>query len=579
MRVILGITDGDDSGACLLVDGRLVAAVNEERLNRLKMSIGFPKQALREVLRMNGVEATEVDHVAMAAHSESYVPVPKPNKGWFQRTSAIGRMRNDLAAGLARPLGNWPVALRGYRTLKRLTMGPRRKGVRSTLRELGIKAPISYHDHHRCHTLAAFEGSGFEEGLSLSLDGGGDGCCSQVWSIGPDREQLVNSLDSMHSIGNFYAYVTHLCGYRATIHEGKITGLSARGEPLYLDLLRELIDYSDGQIINRGRVYWSSAIATLRDRLPADWEHQDLAASIQQHLEDVAVKYVQYWLEQCGQRRISLSGGVFANVLLNQRIADLPEVDDVFVYPAMGDGGLAVGAVFDAWRDGMNPRDGDKSGYFAHAYKGPEYSEEEIESELKKAGVEYRRFDEIEEVIARLIHEGKVVARFNGPMEFGPRALGNRTIMYHTGDKTVNAWLNKRLNRTEFMPFAPACLAGHEGELFHWNPASSRAARFMTITLDCSDWMKEHCPAVVHVDGTARPQIVDEDTNPSFHKVIERYYALSGVPVIVNTSFNMHEEPIVCTPSDAVRSFQAGKLNNLAIGSFLLGPPPESLNP
>ncbi len=574
MRAILGITDGDDGGAALLLDGRLVAAVNEERLNRLKMSIGFPRLAVREVLRLGGIGPGDVDHVAMAAQTEVHVPVAKPNKGWFQRASAAGRIRNEIGSALARPLGNFPPAFAAYRALKRVTMGRRRNGVRTALRELGVRAPVTYHEHHRCHTLAAYEGAGFDEAVSISLDGGGDGCCSHVWVLEDGRDELLNTMDSFHSIGNFYAYVTHLCGYRATIHEGKITGLSASGEPRYLDMFRQLITFRDGQIRNIGRVYHTSAIAAMRNMLPSDWEHEDLAASVQTHLEDVAVAYVRHWMQVSGKRRVCLSGGVFANVRLNQKIAELPECDATFVFPAMGDGGLAAGAAYCAWRDAKELRTSRADSFLPHAYLGPSFSDEEMETALRNARVEFWRPDDIEVAAAELINQGRVVARFHGAMEFGPRALGNRTIMYHTKDPSVNAWLNKRLRRTEFMPFAPACLAGYEDQLFDWNPASERPSRFMTITLDCSDWMKQHCPAVVHVDGTARPQIVDPDTNPSFHRIISHYHALSGIPAIVNTSFNMHEEPIVCTPEDAVRAFVAGELDNLAIGPFMAGKPP-----
>lgn len=575
MRAVLGITDGDDGGAALLVDGKLVAAVNEERMNRMKMSIGFPRLAVQEVLRLGGLTPGDVEHVAMAAFAEAHVTTPRPNKGWFQRTSTVGRIRNEISSGLARPLGSMPVALKGYRVLKRMTMGRRRQGVRNVLRQLGISAPTSYHEHHRCHALAAYEASGFDDAVSISLDGGGDGYCSHVWVMGDGKEELINRLESFHSIGNFYAYVTHLCGYRATIHEGKITGLSASGEPRYQNMFRQLIDFRDGQLKNVARVYHTSAIAMMQDLLPHDWEHEDLAASVQAHLEDVAVKYIKHWIKMSGRKKVCLSGGVFANVLLNQRIADLPECEDIFVFPAMGDGGLAAGSAFCAWRDSRDGRMPSEDSFMPHMFLGPSFTDEEIEAELKRAEVTYKRYDEIEKTIAMLIHEGRVVARFEGPMEFGPRALGRRTIMYHTKDRSVNDWLNKRLHRTEFMPFAPACLAGYESQLFKWNEASARASRFMTITLDCTDWMKEHCPAVVHVDGTARPQFVDPDTSPSFHKVITHYHELSGIPAVVNTSFNMHEEPIVCTPGDAVRAYQNGKLDNLAIGSFLLGDPPK----
>jgi carbamoyltransferase len=368
-----------------------------------------------------------------------------------------------------------------------------------------------------------------------------------------------------------------MCGFRAGIHEGKITGLAARGQPKYIDIFRQLIRYEDGQIKNISMAYKQAAVKKLKQLLPDNWEPADLASSVQMHLEEVAVPYIQHWVRKTGKRNVCLSGGVFANVILNQRVAELEEVDNMFVFPAMGDGGLAAGSAFSAWREANGGKSTTEKSFLPHVYLGSNFSDEEIEQTLKEKNVPYKRYDDIEKVIAHLIHEGKVVARFNGAMEYGPRALGNRTIMYHTREPEVNLWLNKRLNRTEFMPFAPACLAGQEEKLFKWNEASARAARFMTITMDCTEWMQENCPAVVHVDNTARPQIVEEETNPSFFKVIKYYYELSGIPVVVNTSFNMHEEPIVRSPADAVRAYQLGKLDNLAVGSYLLGDPPSGL--
>jgi carbamoyltransferase len=576
MTYVLGITDGDDAGAVLLADGRIIAAVNEERLNRMKLSIGFPRLAVEEVLRLGNVKQGEIGRVAMAAHIEKWVSSSQPNKGWFQRASKVDRIRNRAASALAKPLANVPGAYRGYMMLKRLSFGRRRANVERTLREMGIAAPVSYHVHHLCHALSAHDASGYSESLSVSLDGGGDGACSNVCDMNSKQYALLNKIESVHSIGNFYAYVTHLCGFRANIHEGKITGLAAHGEPRFIDMFRKLVAYEDGQIRNVGKVYQESALSTLKRMLPPDWTREDLAASIQLHLEEVVVPYVQYWLRRSGRRNLCLSGGVFANVRLNQKLAELPECDSVFVFPAMGDGGLAAGAAFDAWRELCGGGHDPQGTFMSDAYLGPSYSDADIEAELSRAGVPYTQHADIESVIARLLAEKRVVARFDGRMEYGPRALGARTIMYHPGDPSVNDWLNKRLNRTEFMPFAPACLAGRERELFAWNDAAARAARFMTITQDCTKWMKERCAAVVHVDGTARPQIVDKETNPSFHRTIEKFNELTGIPVVVNTSFNMHEEPIVCSPYDAVRAYQLGRLDNLAIGSFLLGDPPKA---
>jgi carbamoyltransferase len=206
-------------------------------------------------------------------------------------------------------------------------------------------------------------------------------------------------------------------------------------------------------------------------------------------------------------------------------------------------------------------------------YFGPEFSDEDIERDLELNGLEYTCHQDIECQIARLLSEGYVVARFNGRMEYGPRALGNRSILYQPTDHSVNDWLNQGLSRTEFMPFAPSTLQQYAEQCFRDVKGAEDAARFMTITFNCTDWMKEHCQGVVHIDNTARPQLVIQDENPSYYKIIDEYRKLTGLPTVVNTSFNIHEEPIVCTPSDAIRAFNMGNLDYLAIGSFLVKNP------
>jgi carbamoyltransferase len=235
----------------------------------------------------------------------------------------------------------------------------------------------------------------------------------------------------------------------------------------------------------------------------------------------------------------------------------------------MGDCGLAVGGPLYV----MGER-GELLPYrLEHVYLGPEFGDDEMLRAAHKAGLKARRFDPVEPEIARLLAEGRVVARFNGRMEFGPRALGNRSILYHATDATVNDWLNKRLERTEFMPFAPATIHDEAASSYLGVRGAEHAAEFMTITFDCSPSFRQHCAAAVHVDGTARPQLVRKETNPSFHRVLEEYRKLTGIGTVVNTSFNMHEEPIVCTPEDAVRSFLQGHLDYLALGPFVVENP------
>lgn len=575
MKTILGITDGDDAGAALLINGRLVAAVNEERLNRMKMSIGFPHLAVREVLRLAGVDPKDVDLVAMAAKRERVTTETKPNEGWFAEAALSSRIRNTVGSRLSGSLGNVPVARSAYRLVKRTTMGRRRATVRRYLARLAIHAPICYHHHHRCHSFAALATSGYPEAVSISLDGGGDGSCSHIYCYASSQIRLMNKLDSFHSIGNYYAYVTHLCGYRAGIHEGKITGLAAHGQPIYRDIFRKLIGYRDGQIRNTGRVYFHSAITRLQQMLGPDWKHADLAASIQAHLEDVAVEYVRYWVRRCRQKNVCLSGGVFANVRLNQKIAELPEVDRLFVFPAMGDGGLATGAAYATWIDKVTTAAGRFDGrpVLSDVYLGPGYSDGEIHEALRDASLDWQKPDLFEQRVAQLIADGYVVARFAGRMEYGPRALGNRSILYHPTDASVNKWLNENLVRTDFMPFAPSTLY-QDAPLCYLNPeAGIDSAGFMAITYDCSPWMKQACPGVAHIDGTARPQLVRRQDNPEYYELLTEFKKLTGLPCVINTSFNMHEEPIVCSPRDAIRAFRLGHLDYLTIGSFLVKNP------
>jgi carbamoyltransferase len=291
---------------------------------------------------------------------------------------------------------------------------------------------------------------------------------------------------------------------------------------------------------------------------------------VQLLLEEIGIQFIQYWLRKTGIRSIAVAGGVFSNVKFNQRVHELPEVDYFFVHPAMDDSGLAVGGALAALVDesGADPKS--LCQRLKNVYFGTSYTDEEIRRSIEAFGFEATRESNITDVIAKLLAEGHVVARFTGRMEYGPRALGHRSILYQTTDPSINDWLNERLLRTEFMPFAPATLQEYADECFEGLDGARDSARFMTITFNCTEKMRAQSPGVVHVDGTARPQILDPETAPDFYKIAMAYHKLTGIPSLINTSFNMHGEPIVCTPDDALRSFKDGRLDYLAIGDWLV---------
>jgi carbamoyltransferase len=571
--IVLGLIDSKPSTAAVLSDGRILSAIAEERLCRMKLASGVPRQAITEALAVAGVEPGDIERVAVAQKVSVYEPEPIAWSGWFDDVEQQKTFRFDRLSGALAPLaGRFPLAWRAHHRLKAFRSRERVRELPRLLRDAyGLTAPIDFHDHHYCHATSAYYTSGYDRALVITLDGGGDGRSGSVWVGEGGRLRQIGSVDSFNSLGNFYSYITELCGFRAERHEGKITGLAAIGRPDYVDILRKFIRYRDpGEIRYTVPMYHLSALERLADALPTDFDRAALAASVQQVLEEVGIAFVRYWLRKTGLRNVAVAGGVFANVKFNQRVHELDEVERFFVHPAMDDGGLSTGSALASLAEHAPAGPGALCAELPAVYLGRDFGDRQIEDAISDAGVEARRDPEIHRTVADLLANGSVVARFHGRMEYGPRALGHRSILYGTGDPTVNDWLNEQLNRTEFMPFAPATLAEHAGRCFRGVAGAESAARFMTVTFECTDQMQRQSPGVVHVDRTARPQLVDPETAPDLHGILSAYHAKTGVPSVVNTSFNMHEEPIVYSPGDAIRAFLQGGLDHLAIGDWVV---------
>lgn len=555
--LILGISALDNNACATLFDGeRVLASIAEERLSRVKMQAGFPARAIEKIFEITGRSPAEVDAVAY------------PFFTWQEEAKRIGAAyaRNLVYnAGTDTPASakawhqvrysQWAArAIRDHRHYNvELDAGLARLGLGDRLRRV---------EHHLAHHASAFYCSPYDRALVCSLDWYGGGIAGAVALGSAAGIERLHSFEYPHSLGLFYAQVTEALGFKVSRHEGKIVGLAAYGDANVLrDRVRARFRVEDGDLR-----YQSAMDDRFVKDLARRYRREEVAAAWQRVLEDVVGEMLDFYVQRYETENVVLAGGVAANVKMNQRIFEIPGVRGIYIHQAMGDDGTGTGAALWVARQTGALSDAFELG---DVYLGPGYDDAEIKAALDRAGVSARRYKNIEEAIARRIANGKVVARFNGRMEYGPRALGNRSILYHCKDPAVNKWLNDRLGRTEFMPFAPATLYEEREACYRGVEGAQFAAEFMTITFDGTDFFNDTAPAASHVDGTARPQLVRAEKNPSFYKVIKEYQKLTGLPSIINTSFNMHEEPIVCTPEDAIRAYQQGHLDYLAIGGYL----------
>ncbi len=436
-------------------------------------------------------------------------------------------------------------------------------------------------EHHLCHMASAYYCSGFKEAVGVTVDGVGD-LLSALVATCKDGDIKVKEkrFFNEHFSGQAYEVVTGMLGFDPDRHPGKVTGLAAYKKAPDA-LVSELDKWFQEQYRNGAEQNWFIAIHTrdekqclaelrkLREDRFGKWSREEISSAIQFILERDVVNFIKSHVPHPETQNIVLAGGVFANVKLNQRIKEMG-FKGIFIQPAMGDEGIGLGSAILSARE--------KNHFLPHelhdVYLGPGYSKEEIRASLDKFQVAYEEFSgadhPLEKKLAQLLSEGYIIGRFQGRMEFGPRSLGNRSILYEAKDPTANDWLNRQLKRSEFMPFAPVTLYEHAAACYKNVAGAEHAAEFMTITFDATDEMKKSSPACIHVDGTARPQLVKESVNSSLYWTIKHYHEITGIPTLINTSFNMHEEPIVCTPSEAIQAYLSADLDALAIGDFLV---------
>jgi carbamoyltransferase len=557
---ILGINYLSESSVALIVNGKVKYAISQERLNRIKNWYGNPLKAVEFVLKETNNKIKDIN--IFSTHGSSALDKNLPAfQNFLEKINEIksSKLKKNIKKKQIinlkkRFLHEKKVKLRTLRVLKNL---------KKKYKNLEI------FDHHDSHAASAYFYSGWESCHVLTIDGWGDHVSSKFYKANKGNLKNLSTSSSINSLGYFYGSITKLLGFKPHRHEGKILGLAAYGNyKKPYKYISKMISYDKKNKTFKGNYERGLYIANFENQnisfLKKKFKPEDIAAATQKRIEEVIVDFIKDNIKR--KTNLALAGGVFSNVKINQKISELKSVKQIFVYPNMGDGGLAVGAAILSHNkyNKFIPRNTDTM------YLGPKYSNSQILKEINKKRLKYFEAKKPEKFLAKKLNEGFVVACFQGRMEFGPRSLGNRSILVRTGDKSVNDWLNKKLKRTEFMPFAPITLDVCAHKMYKQLSNKKLATKFMTTTVNCTKDNIKISPATVHIDKTARPQIITKKDNLKIYKILMEYYKISKNPNLINTSFNVHEEPIVCNPEDAMRAFIESKLDYLYIGDYII---------
>lgn len=574
---ILGLYDGHLSTATLLVDGRIVAMTSEERFTRKKNQGGAPERSIAWVLRQAGLSGGDIDAVALAM-------LTQPFTAWEEDIRQSRRRLFRVASALL------PRAIAGSRALVKPYVRLYRNkrdwaGLNGALERNGI-SPALYtahrYEHHLCHAATAYYLSWFRDDgkpmLIVTTDGSGDGLCATV-SIGHEgRLERLHEIPSYHSIGELYTRVTEMLGMRPLDHEYKVMGLapyapSAIGERAYQAFRSYFRLTSDGLGFENICGRWGPA---LRDRMVRDLQRirfDGIAYGVQKLVEEIMTGFVLGWVRKTGIRSVGVAGGVFMNVKLNMLLSERPEIDEIFLMPSCGDESIGLGAALLTWADVCHaagrPVDVPP---LEHVALGPQFSRDEILAELERRAdaVTWREVDDIEAEVARLVAGGQIVARLADRMEWGARSLGNRAILADPRDLGNVRRINQAIKMRDFwMPFAPSILEERAADYLQ-NPRGLRAPFMINAFRSTPLGQRDLICGLHSVDMSCRPQIVRQVDNPRYHRLLKECERLTGVGGVVNTSFNLHGEPIVCCPADAIHTLCRSDLDAVAIEHFLV---------
>lgn len=556
----IGQIGGQDSSAVLLKDGKIIIAIEEERITRVKHIGGFPKKSIEKILELEGIKLNDIDHIAI---------VDRPFYRFFRRITDwyIPKMliypKNSFYHILYDEI---PALIDFFKAKEKL------------LSSLHSNTKVHIVEHHITHMASAFLVSPYDEAAILTLDARGELATTAVGVGNGKKIKKINEAKMPHSLGMFYAAITDYLGFKHGEDEYKVMGLASYGEPNYIEKFRDIIQFDKKNLLinnlkyfsyQNGRGFFSKEFYNFfgparKPNEPIEKKHKDLASSAQLLLEELVIKLCKYLKEITNMKNLCMAGGVALNCVANSKLYEEKIFENIFVQPAAGDNGGALGAAYYVYNTILS---NERNYVMETALLGPEFSNEEIEKTLIISKVTFNKSDNICKETAQALATGKIVGWFQNKMEFGPRALGSRSILADPTDPNMKDRINSYVKfREEFRPFTPSVKSEKAKKFFDLDFVS----RFMLFVFPVKEKYKKILPAITHVDGTARVQCVEKSVEPKYWELLDEFEKIKDVPIVLNTSFNIMGEPIVFTPENAIRCFYGSGIDILVIGDYII---------
>ena len=541
----LGINSAfHDSAACILKDGELLAAAEDERFTHIKhgkrpipfSTYEIPFHSIFYCLEVAGIHINEVDHFAYS-FDPAFLRAPEHPSFMQAVTNARLHLRDGYPHHLQKRFINTVIPESKWR----------------------------YVEHHLAHAASAFHASPFEEAAVMTIDGRGEYATTSYYIGRGNDLQQIGQVGLPHSLGLLYEKMTTYLGFLHSSDEYKVMALASYGKPVFADIFRSMINITnDGSYTITNDDFEKHFGAPRKRDDPFTEFHFNIANSLQLVLEESVLQLTNWLHDETGMENLCMAGGVALNCVMNARIRDKGPFRNIWVQPAAGDSGTALGAAL--WIDAKERKSHTRAFRMDHAYWGPEYTDEQIEKFLKWTKTPFKKLGNVAKQTAEILAQDKIIGWFQGRMEFGPRALGSRSILASPINPSMQARLNEVKDREDFRPVAPVVMEEYANEWF----VNATCSPFMLFIYDVRPEKADKIPAVRHVDGTARIQTVNSAQHPAYYNLLDEFRQLTGVPVLVNTSFNTLGKPIVCTPRDAVECFWASPFDALVMGSFLI---------